>query len=390
MKILKKDIKRFIIYILMLSFFFQPEFVTTMFPYIQTFFLGLELIVIVLILSISIKKRYLSKINIFIVLYFFILFIPTYFYNLSNMENFIKMIIPTIGLSLLCDFGIRYDCKIFLKSFETLLIIYLIINFITILLFPRGMYIGIGSGYDQNWFLGYRNSHILYMFPCIIVNFINSYIKFNKLTKKNLLLIIFLITSSILAKSSTTIVGISLMSVYLIFSRAMAKIKLFNMKNYFISYIIIYFSIIIARLQEIFSFIIIDILHKDITFTNRTFIWDYVIEFISKKPIIGYGYELGLKRYVKTRIYRSYHAHNQFLEIVYKSGILGAISFGIIMFLSFFELYKYRKENISKCLSFSFFVLMIMMLTEAYSFQYFIYLFVFAYNVKHIIIRENS
>lgn len=43
------------------------------------------------------------------------------------------------------------------------------------------------------------------------------------------------------------------------------------------------------------------------------------------KKFLGYGVENSLMRLNKTNMFQSYHAHNQILEIIYKSGLIGLI-----------------------------------------------------------------
>ena len=58
-------------------------------------------------------------------------------------------------------------------------------NLISVIIFKDGMYVNSTVGYTENWILGYRNLHILYILPAILVSFINSYYKEGKLTIRN-------------------------------------------------------------------------------------------------------------------------------------------------------------------------------------------------------------
>ena len=146
-----------------------------------------------------------------------------------------------------------------------------------------------------------------------------------------------------------------------------------------------YFFQLLFKIQNLFSSLIVNVFHRDVTLTGRVYIWDYVIGFIQEQPFLGYGIEDRLYRLSKTHFLQSYHAHNQFLEILYKTGIIGSISIILIAFTSFKELYKYKKHDVSKILSVTMFVFLVMMLTEAYSYEYFMYLFVLCYNSKYLI-----
>lgn len=188
-----------------------------------------------------------------------------------------------------------------------------------------------------------------------------------------------------LSGSSTLLVGLFLTLIFMALKKIFIHKKIMNVYSYIITYITAFLGIIILRIQNWFSFIIVNVLKRDLTFTGRIFIWDYVIEFIKFKPILGYGVENTIIRYSKTKIWKSFHAHNMFLEILYKTGLIGFIIFLKIISLSANELNKTKNELISKFVAWQLFSFMILLLMEAYSFIYIFYIFVFAFNIKFII-----
>lgn len=389
MKIKKSTIEDIFLCLILVLPFYKSEFLIVTIPFMSKLYLALELMSLLYCLIIMIKNKYISKIILYILLYFLILLVPTILYNFSNLENYVKLLIPTLGLSIVFDYGLKYKTKSFLISNKILLLLLLIINFITIIIYPNGMYIGVGSGYADNWFLGYRNNHILYVLPYVIISITLSIFSKDKISKMAMIDTVFGLVSLIIARSSTSIVGLFLLLLYIALEKYISKNSLLNIKNYIITYTILFFSIIIFRIQYLFKFLIVDILGKDITFTNRVYIWDYVLKFIKSKPILGYGYELGEKRYLKTELYRSYHAHNQILEIIYKSGFVGFMFFILIFIDIFKKIYKLKETKIASFFSFSVFTLLIMMLTEAYSFEYFIYLLVLFNHVDILVKKER-
>jgi O-antigen ligase len=80
-----------------------------------------------------------------------------------------------------------------------------------------------------------------------------------------------------------------------------------------------------------------------------------------------------------------YTTHNSLLDLLYKTGIIGFVSYIIIIYKSLKELYKYRDYKIAKFISIVLFTYFIMMLTEAYPYDFIIFIFVFCYNVKFLI-----
>lgn len=381
-KIKRKDIANFILYFVLLFSFFKPDYFNYNFIFLSKIYIILQILsgmtVIVLIL---IKKKYPTIIN-YILLFLIILLFSTYI-NDGNITNCLKSVLQIIILSLIVDYGIKNDTKTFLNSFEFLLFILSFINLITILIYPTGQYVN-STGYYANWFLGYKNTHILFIIPLVLISISNSYFKFNKLRIRNYIVILMSIISTILVANSTGLVGLLIIILFVVLPKSIENSKIFNILNYFIVYILSFISIILLRLQNCFSFFIVNFLHKDLTFTGRTYIWDSVINAIKDKLMLGHGlvtfqYNINV-----------YTTHNSLLDLLYKTGIIGFASYILIIYKSLKELYKYRNHKIAKFISIVVFAYFIMMLTEAYSYELIIFIFVFCYNVKYLIKEDGE
>lgn len=388
-KISKKDLRSLIVYFLLLLPFFGPRGTTIISVKIDNvIFKAVPLVISIFLMIHLIKNKKIQKVNIYVIIFLGCIGLTTYL-NGGDIISLIEIAGKTLGLCLMINYAMKDNPKYFLKSFGLLLKILLIINFITIILYPNGMYVS-DTDFLGNWFLGYRNVHILFIFPAIIIDVINSFISKNKMELKNILFIVFCIVSLIMAGSATSSFGvICLLIVIILLNNDKSKIKV-NSSLLLIIYICLFLSIVIFRLQNLFEFLIVDVLHRDLTLTDRVFIWDCVIEYIKYKPLFGYGYEYKSMRLLKTTPI-SYHAHNQILEIIYQSGFLGLLCISLIVYEGIKTLDKYKDEKLSKFLLLSLIILLTMMLTEAYAYNTFIYIFVLCSNYKYIkeILKEN-
>ena len=374
---------KFIIYIFLLLPFFQIPYLYLQIPFLPKLY-TISLFIancIILLLLISMKKY--KNINNYVILLMIVLLIST-IVNGADISACIGLILRVVGLTFLCNYGISNDRKIFLKSFETLLSILIIINFITILAHPVGLYMN-DTGYIENWFLGYKNSHILYFLPYILVSFLNSYIDYGKLKIHNIVMFIVIIMSTFLVNNSTAIIGLSIIALFLIFNKFIKKNDFFNSYTYLIIFIALFIFIVMLRFQEIFSFLIVDILNKDITFTGRIYVWDKAINYILEKPILGYG---NVSFQYSTIVFST---HNMILGIFHKVGALGAAIFLKFIIKICQKLNKTKGELISKFISIILLTYFIMMTTEYYNFEYIIYIFIIAYYVDEFIrFRRND
>lgn len=384
----KKSIRLYLLYIFLLLPFFEMPYLFILSSTIGSIYKIHKIISGLLIIFLVLKDRKYSKIINYIVLYLLVLIISTMANN-GDYQYLFSLVLGILTLSLITDYGLRNHTNYFLKAFELMLSILVYMNFLTIVLNPNGLYIATDTLYSENWLLGYRNSLILYVFPALLCSAINSYRKKERLLLRTKFLFTISLISTILSGSSTLLVGLFLIFIFMFFKKIFIYRKILNTKTYLVSYIAMFFGIIIFRIQNLFSFIIVNVLKRDLTFTGRIYIWDYVIEFIKSKPLLGYGVESTIKRYTKTKYWRSFHAHNMFLEVLYKTGFIGLIIFIKIISLSSKELYKTRNNLISKYISWLLFTFMILLLMEAYSFIYIFYIFVFAFNIKYLIKRGD-
>ena len=156
-----------------------------------------------------------------------------------------------------------------------------------------------------------------------------------------------------------------------------------------ITYLVAFFSIVIFRIQQAFSFIIKDVLHKNLTFTGRTYIWDKGLKFIKDRLIIGYGKEASSIRTQKFHNKFAVNCHNNILEELYQGGILLLIAYVYMLFVAFKRLFNYRKEKIAQLIGWFLFVLFIMSLMEVYTSCIIFVFYVMCYNIKYITEKIN-
>lgn len=373
-----------IIYFLLLVPFFKPTCISFLYPKINIIYKLLQIISCLAILLLFLKKMRISKFIIYISLFQLIILVAT-FLNDGDIKTVIFDTIQVIATAIIIEIGLQNKKNSLIKSLLFIYEILLTINLITIFLYPNGMYVHPISHFRTNWFLGHDNNHIVYILSGIMVSFIYSYIEGKKVKARTIYLLIISIISIIVRKSATSIIGLSLLLLYVIFKKYIDRIKIANIYTYIITSFVVSISIVIFRIQNIFKYIIVDILHKDITFTGRTYIWDMVLKYIESKPILGYGYEDGLIRQAKYKYIGAVHTHNQLLEIIYQGGSIALLVFIFIIVLIAKELYEYKDNKIAHLISWTLFTYFIMVITEVFSIDRIIIIFTFGYNIKYLI-----
>ena len=134
--------------------------------------------------------------------------------------------------------------------------------------------------------------------------------------------------------------------------------------------------------NDLARWFLIDILGKDMTFTNRTNMWDAALRVIGESPIWGYGY-VTEKWFSSNMSSQAVGSHNFILGILINGGIIGLGLYLYIFYLALRKLIAY-KDYYSNVIFIGIASLSIMMLMEYYPVQFPFYLFTLAYYYEQI------
>ena len=382
-----KKINFSFLYFLILIPFFKTDFLAR-FQVISTVFNLLKVLSVVFVVLTVYKRKYLSKKMQLLFLFSLTIIIPTLIYA-GDKGAVLNYFIPFWCLSYLID--ILNKEKKFIGTLLFIFEIFIYINFITMIFYPLGMYstgtINTGIAY-QNWFLGFKNILVCYFLPAYIISYLYMNITGNKTRTVFLTIVIFI--STLISGSTTTLVGIIILLLFSVFSFLQKQYKIFNFKNYFITIIILFISIVICRFQNLFKFLIVDILNKDLTFTHRTELWDITLKAIANKPLIGHGWESTYLRHLMYNSSTIITAHNQILEYMYFGGIIAIILLFIIINIANNDLKKYYKDKNIQIISLGFFIYQILNLTEVYLNPIMLLLLIFAVFGDKFVISNNE
>lgn len=302
--------------------------------------------------------------------------------------NFVT-IISLIALCLLIDFLSRNNPKILLKSLCFYFGFLAALNFVILCFYPNGISIE-ASGSRVN-FLQIDNLLAPILIPIIAFIIIYSLFIRNYVSKISYIVPVLSILTLFYVWPATGLLGLFIFLLHMFFVYNKDLSSRVNIWIYIFISVILHLSIVIFRLQEYFSFIIVDIFNKDLTFANRTDIWDTAMTVIQNssldKLIIGYGDRFLLYELTGQLFYA--HSHNEILDIILKSGFLGLLLFLILIFISAKNLYKFQNNKIASVLigvMFSFFIMS--MSEKCFTIPFYITLFL-SFNIKYIIKKSE-
>lgn len=316
-----------------------------------------------IIIVLYLNGRKLSRMLVCIILYQLALLFST----AANDGNYWKLAVncgTVISFCMITELFVKKNSRLYFKTVLDIYVVFSTANLFTVLAFPDGI---AREDYYGNiyYLLGIRNGLPSLLIPLLIYAFVYSGINGRKFTGKVLFFTAVVSATILITWSATGVAGLVmfLLFVFLIYGKKSAA--LFDSLNLSVIYVAAFLCIIVFRLQSAFSFIIEDLLHKSISFTGRTDIWDIAVMLIKRSPIIGYGvYEGHGLIFIRGQYY---YAHNAVLEVLLQGGVLSLVFYVLIFAVSAVSLYKYRKLRVSQILSFGIFTVMVMMLMEAYS-----------------------
>ena len=196
-------------------------------------------------------------------------------------------------------------------------------------------------------------------------------------------------TTIVIRWSVTSLIAIVMIWIYLLCKRIFEGLKFFNFLNYIITDIILFFLVVIIKIQQNIAPIIYFLFKKEANFTGRVEVWDYSINQILKSPIYGYGNRVLGKVYFdgKNRIIN--HSHNMFFNMLFQGGIIG---FGIFSYIIYqlWEVLRVNKCKIEKLISYVLFVYFVISLVESYQMFAFFLICTIAFNINYIIKEGNE
>lgn len=226
----------------------------------------------------------------------------------------------TLGITMFTYLALKQDSKAFFEGGSLLLGSYVIINTMTVLLFPNGMYAS--SMYTMNFFLSYRTAWFIFYLEATFLCLLSNELYPSKSKRRWLLFVLFCeYLSMIIVWTATGLFCITL-GLLLILLWKQNRFKVFSLKTIMLAEIALFFGIVVFQMQEKFAFIIVNILKKDITFSQRVRIWNNAIDAVRNSLWIGYG-SMDASKAASILGYGVNHAHCYYLNTTLYFGVVG-------------------------------------------------------------------
>lgn len=238
-----------------------------------------------------------------------------------------------LALVLLMSIETRRNLSNLLSALSFIYGVFIYLNFFTDILFPNGLYST--SNYHAAHLLGDDNALIYVMLPGIICMTCNSLQKYNKIKWYVWLAVIISEITLIYLWTASALVVMTLfifLTLYTLkFGRLNPNILLLGVVA---AILICLFGLTSTPVQTF----LVDVLHKDVTLHDRTYLWAMAFELIVLHPVFGTGgyFQNGLFQLSQ---YSSvlYPCHTTYLQLLIDGGFILFGIFAVITFVGYKE-----------------------------------------------------
>lgn len=269
----------------------------------------------------------------FLLLYYVVLGISTVFNSLT-IGNAIQLAIYGVTPFLIMTLYLgKKDVKTILGGINLAFLILIVINLFIMICYPEGIYTTYSSATLTKYYLfGAKNQMVapILIGMCFFVE--HAYSKQGRLSLISLIKIGICLIELIIGGSGT---GLTMAAIFLgIIILNKRGVRIFQANTSLIIIVLLFFGVIVFEQQKMFAFIIEDVLHKDLTISNRTYIWRAAIASILAHPWLGSGVSdllSGNVLVVLSYIEKETFAHNMYLDVMVTGGIIAIAPFLLII-----------------------------------------------------------
>ena len=249
--------------------------------------------------------------------------------NSGSIFQLAKKVVFILGPWLYLAVFSRYGFKPLFRAMFLGSLIVLFANFISMLvMYPFGSF---RSDYGDTWLFGQRTFMRNFIFLSVFFCLLNDRFYNKKCSVTTAIVIIVSLITFILGDSMTSLAVYCLLLMVVFF--VIMGLKFPNIfRLALVGSAVLDILLVHARQIALFSFVIVDIFKRNLTLSYRTQAWDIVIDKIAANPFFGTGFTnledsgivVGYGRYLS-------NAHNEVLDLWYKGGLFGLLSFAALV-----------------------------------------------------------
>ncbi len=325
---------------------------------------------VVLLVDLACQKSYRLNTGSILIFLVQLCLVVSSVYNQANVVYTLKKLLMITNVAMLTSKNLQHNAARFIHDVYWLLYVCIVIHFLTLLLFPGGIFIsyyeykGTMIPYLKHWFLSTGNNYVLFVLPTMFLDRIRLYQAGKKTDVLSIALYVMGFIGMFKSVASTSLIACMLFVGFAV----LLEWKKIPMPKLWV-YVLIGVGAFILLVFFDFGSLLGNILGVgDVTFTGRTRTWQTAVDWIAKQPLLGYGYEkeaLMISKFGGNNT--ATHCHNLYLDICYRSGIIGLSLFLTTLFQCSKPLARRKRHPLSILLSFTVFLYLgVLFQMEAY------------------------
>lgn len=224
----------------------------------------------------------------------------------------------------LVDLGVYTDIKALIRGIFYCLGLFILINLATVLIFPGGMVFD--PPRIDSYFMGRDNGHPFFIIPLMAVASLYGWSR--RWRWYTLLALMAVFGAAVyLTWSAAGVVSVSLFLALFALdlleeNEPLGKYrgKVCNICVYYCAIAAVFLLLVILKAPARFSFLIEQVLHKNVTLSGRTELWANVMSYVASHPFFGNGvYEWKDMEQLVGQI----NCHNVYLQCLFDTGLVG-------------------------------------------------------------------
>lgn len=318
-------------------------------------------------------------------LYFSVILFSSIEHGTNALIPLISLTITTISLIASISIGAKVDFEKAIKMVRDVFNIYILLNFLLILLYPEGIWFDASQANSPDevgrYFIGGNYNQMGAALICAVI----SNAVYYYLTKRDKLVLItsilVSITSLAIVGSKTSLIGVALFTIFLMLSpkRKQSSFLLYGFLAFYVFFQIqTVFLLTDLSHNSFINYFLEDVLQKDSTFSFRTNLWFRSAPVFLASPLDGWGFQ-DIEWYEDN--INGVSPHNYIYSVLLKGGLVLLCVLILIIF------YLIVKEKKGRCVYTSvalagFFILLFMMIMEVYNIIYIVYIIFLSYLVS--------
>lgn len=268
-------------------------------------------------------------------------------YNCGDLLIEVVDWLPCLATIMIVGAWGRREPRLVLSSFLFACAFYLICNLVYLLQDPEL----VGFARVDNMVFGYRNVTFRIAIPAFICALALDDLDGRAWSARSLTVFSLGAFEVMVGYSATSFCAFAVMALLVVTVRTIKRRAVLNALTYAIAYIAFFFALVVARVQNSLAFLIEPVLHRSVTFTGRTEIWDGAFaHLLNQHFITGYGTGYIWNSLSWNGIVQK-HAHNDVLHALMLGGVGALIALGGAVGLSVSRLYRNRESKVAQSLS---------------------------------------